>query len=59
MACINSFMSDSLPVHIMNISSMNLIHMAILVGARAISFGSISPMNIFAYAGAILVPIAL
>ena len=54
----NSVSSDCEPVHMMKMSSMNLFHTNIL-SVRACIFSSILPINRFAYAGAILVPIAV
>ena len=58
MVCMYSSNSAVVPVHIINMSSMNLFHVWMWFGARLIRCSNL-PINKFAYAGAILVPMAV
>ena len=51
--------SDSEPLHMMKISSMNRFHSIMFGLPNSFNFSSSLPINRFAYAGAILVPIAV
>ena len=59
MVCMYSSNSAVVPVHIINMSSMNLFHVWMWFGARLIRCSSNLPINKFAYAGAILVPMVV
>ena len=59
MFVMNVFSCSSVPVHIRNMSSMYLFHSSMYGCPSHARIGSNDPMNSLAYAGAILVPMAV
>ena len=59
MFVINVFSCSSVPVHIRNMLSMYLFHSSMYGCPSHARIGSNDPMNSLAYAGAILVPMAV
>lgn len=59
MVCMYCSNSGVVPVHVMNMSSMNLFQVWMWFGAKLVRCSSSLPINRLAYAGAILVPMAV